>query len=474
MPIDAGIYGQFAEPARSTADYQAQYDSQAQRQMQLQQNRLALMQAQQLDKERSGLRDAVQSGQVNLQDPNHLARLQAMFPTAGPAFVAGIDKSASTRAGMLKDTAQAGHYTAQTGELNAKTARDDYASAAKFVMVNPTLDNARRAIYKMADKYGGSALADLQQLEQIGDDPDGIRQWAAGHSDLAAKETLPKTGVQDNGGSLQPIATNVFTGAVTNVGAPTAKMQTPDSVASVGATLEGQKITDKRERELAGARLSQERNLAGKPVYDAERGVVIAPGSATATPVMIGGAPIGAKDKPLTESQGNAAAFAMRAQNALDNLGKVDSISNGDYYKSKLPWGSGNFMMSQAGQQAVNAEKQFIAGVLRKESGAAISNGEYQTYGDQFFPRPGDTPEQLAVKAQNRSVALEGLKVQAGPSGAAQADSALKKAVSGAPVAGGKPSANGSPSRITDDAGYNALPSGATFVGPDGKTRRKP
>lgn len=28
--------------------------------------------------------------------------------------------------------------------------------------------------------------------------------------------------------------------------------------------------------------------------------------------------------------------------------------------------------------------------------------------------------------------------------------------------------------RITDDAGFNALPSGATFIGPDGKTRRKP
>jgi hypothetical protein len=474
MPIDAGIYGQFAEPARSTADYQAQYDSQAQRQMQLQQNRLALMQAQQLDKERSGLQSDLQSGRYNLLDPTHRVDVLSRYPNAAGPLVKAVEESQGKQATTMRDTEQAGHYKAQAGEINAKTAREDYASAAKFVMVNPTLDNARRAIYKMADKYGGSALADLQQLEQIGDNPDGIRQWAAGHSDLAAKETLPKTGVQDNGGSLQPTATNVFTGAVTPVGAATAKVQTPENIANNETSRKNNAATIAGEDRRAAASRAQALDLAGKPTYDAERGVVVDARAGTASPVMLGGAPIGAKDKPLTESQGNAAAFAMRAQNALDNLGKVDSISNGDYYKSKLPWGSGNFMMSQAGQQAVNAEKQFIAGVLRKESGAAISNGEYQTYGDQFFPRPGDTPEQLAVKAQNRSVALEGLKVQAGPSGAAQADSALKKAVSSAPAAGGKPQPASSATRITDDAGYNALPSGATFVGPDGKTRRKP
>jgi hypothetical protein len=35
-------------------------------------------------------------------------------------------------------------------------------------------------------------------------------------------------------------------------------------------------------------------------------------------------------------------------------------------------------------------------------------------------------------------------------------------------------SSQGAPARISDDAGYTALPSGATFVGPDGHTRRKP
>lgn len=45
------------------------------------------------------------------------------------------------------------------------------------------------------------------------------------------------------------------------------------------------------------------------------------------------------------------------------------------------------------------------------------------------------------------------------------------------PAGIGSPALSGkgeSAAKIADDAGYNALPSGATFIGPDGKTRRKP
>lgn len=42
------------------------------------------------------------------------------------------------------------------------------------------------------------------------------------------------------------------------------------------------------------------------------------------------------------------------------------------------------------------------------------------------------------------------------------------------PAAGGAKAPGGAPARVTSDAEYEALPSGAVFVGPDGKTRRKP
>lgn len=66
-------------------------------------------------------------------------------------------------------------------------------------------------------------------------------------------------------------------------------------------------------------------------------------------------------------------------------------------------------------KQAEQAEKNFIAAVLRKESGAAISPSEYEEAGKIYFPRAGDTPDVLAQKEQARRDVMEGMKLQAGP-----------------------------------------------------------
>jgi hypothetical protein len=42
------------------------------------------------------------------------------------------------------------------------------------------------------------------------------------------------------------------------------------------------------------------------------------------------------------------------------------------------------------------------------------------------------------------------------------------------PAGAGPAPADTGPARVASDADYNALPSGTVFVGPDGKTRRKP
>jgi hypothetical protein len=174
--------------------------------------------------------------------------------------------------------------------------------------------------------------------------------------------------------------------------------------------------------KLSQQKFDWEKTQAGKPQF--HDGSWVSPPTAqnpAGTAVQVPGF-----SKPLTESQGNATAFSMRAKNALENLDKVDTVTNGDYYASRLPWGTGNFMMSSSGQAAMNSEKQFIAAMLRKDSGAAISHGEYKEAGDQLFPRPGDTIEQLEQKARNRDVVLASMGVQAGKSGTAQGAEAMK------------------------------------------------
>lgn len=200
------------------------------------------------------------------------------------------------------------------------------------------------------------------------------------------------------------------------------KTMTPGEVASNG--IAGANLRLSRDK------FDFEKTQAGKPQF--HDGSWVTPPNAqnpNGTAVQVPGF-----SKPLTEAQGNATAFYMRSKESLDALNKLDTISNGDYYKAKLPWGTGNFMMSANGQLAMNAEKQFLAPVLRKESGAAIGHDEYRTYGDMYFPRPGDTVQKLEQKAHMREVVLQSLKVQAGQSGVAQANAGLAAIPSAQPM----------------------------------------
>lgn len=61
-----------------------------------------------------------------------------------------------------------------------------------------------------------------------------------------------------------------------------------------------------------------------------------------------------------------------------------------------------------------NAEKNYLAAILRKESGAAISQNEYDEAGRIYFPRVGDGPDVLAQKKSNRDQAAAGLRAAAG------------------------------------------------------------
>ena len=60
------------------------------------------------------------------------------------------------------------------------------------------------------------------------------------------------------------------------------------------------------------------------------------------------------------------------------------------------------------------AESNFINAVLRRESGAAISDTEFAKAEKQYFPRPGDGERTLAQKKANREQVLTSLKGEAG------------------------------------------------------------
>ncbi|QRI63619.1 hypothetical protein JQ506_22945 [Shinella sp. PSBB067] len=52
---------------------------------------------------------------------------------------------------------------------------------------------------------------------------------------------------------------------------------------------------------------------------------------------------------------------------------------------------------------------------LRRESGAVISDEEFDNANKQYFPQPGDTKEVLRQKAANRKVVSDAMRRDAGP-----------------------------------------------------------
>lgn len=121
-----------------------------------------------------------------------------------------------------------------------------------------------------------------------------------------------------------------------------------------------------------------------------------------------------------TVDQGRAAGFLIRAINADRNFSRLDVGPRGivgQAFAESFPNISNSYIDSADRQLADQTEREFIAGILRYDSGAAIPEDEYTQAGRIYFPRPGDTPEVIAAKAESRRVAIRGLAAASGVAG---------------------------------------------------------
>ena len=148
------------------------------------------------------------------------------------------------------------------------------------------------------------------------------------------------------------------------------------------------------------------------------------------TASTMGGKPVQGKstatgEKALTESQGNATAYGLRMKEAeaiLEDLAKQGVLRGamvegvpfvGGAYAKALPSALGG--TSQQEQQVNQAKSNFITAVLRKESGAVISDSEFAREDNKYFPQVNDGPAVIKQKANARRLAIEAMKFQAGP-----------------------------------------------------------
>jgi hypothetical protein len=140
----------------------------------------------------------------------------------------------------------------------------------------------------------------------------------------------------------------------------------------------------------------------------------------------------GGSGKALTESQGKAAGLASRAQEAHNILSGLEGqgvltpglIKQGAEAVplvggalamgvNKLPAALGGPSSDQ--QKVEQAQRDFVNAALRVESGASISQSEFDNARKQYFPQPGDSPEVIQQKQQAREREIRSLAIQAGP-----------------------------------------------------------
>lgn len=175
----------------------------------------------------------------------------------------------------------------------------------------------------------------------------------------------------------------------------------------------GQNMTDAREREVP----------RGMPLETASGPVLVNPRTGQAQPITIDGKAVKSKTelKPPTTEQANAALYSQRMENADKVIGDLEGQYSRVGLSAKQAVGglpiigqTANAALSNEGQQIDQAQRDFINATLRRESGAAISPGEFDNARQQYFPQPGDKPEVVRQKAQNRRTAIDGIRAAAG------------------------------------------------------------
>jgi hypothetical protein len=160
-------------------------------------------------------------------------------------------------------------------------------------------------------------------------------------------------------------------------------------------------------------------NRYGAPMAaeDAQGNPVLIQPSQTGGPpsVVKGFTPPPSNAKPMTEGESNSATFADRMAISLPELDRA-APSRISTAVAGAPYGLGTGSVPEEDQTFFQARDDFIAAVLRKESGAAIAANERADAEKQYIPQPGDKSAVLAQKKRAREAAFAGMQRAAGQS----------------------------------------------------------
>lgn len=319
------------------------------------------------------------------------------------------DKNTADAAKSRSETAA--HQLEIAGQIAGAWANDPIVNKQKIISGLSAVANAKiidPAIYD----------AKMKEIEQLGDDPASLNQWAKNTvmQVIKAKDQIALTTPDANAVLNANVSTqnNALTNATSRENnTDTNERSRLNNAATVGATIRGQDVRAKSDN----ANLSKPFEVTGadgKPV------LVRQDKQGNIMPVE------GYKPKSgssnLTENQGKATALGMRAIQSEKEIQDLNSagfsqLSLTDRAAGAVPFDLAKGAMSNQGQKFENAQRNFISAVLRKESGAAITNSEFDNERKKYFPQVGDSDGVKEQKAKLRGLAIQGLQAEAGDQG---------------------------------------------------------
>jgi hypothetical protein len=380
------------------------------------------------------------------QEKNMLRRLDPtaadyesqLFKVSPQLGIAFRKEQAATEASKAATTSSLATAAKAKQALLGQALRDISGRPSDANITAHTEDIQASPLFSAEEK--AKALVTQQTLLGI---PFEQRQAYLAAQGATPSELKPTLTSQDFGGGKRVISTPAFGGTATLVpGSEIAKTQTfADITAAKQAAISAGQLG------LAQQKFAFEKANPGFELKEAEDGSIVAVNKRTlqAVPVTIGGVagtgmpgervpalegtptgtPLRGKGTAMSESQSNATAYGMRMKEAnaiLDDLSKKGVLKGaliegvplvGESLGKVLPSVLGG--TSEAQQQVNQAKSNFITAVLRKESGAVISDSEFDREDRKYFPQVNDSPAVIKQKENARKLAIKAIEVQAGP-----------------------------------------------------------
>lgn len=118
--------------------------------------------------------------------------------------------------------------------------------------------------------------------------------------------------------------------------------------------------------------------------------------------------------KPATGQQRKALTFFNRAKEAQQTTTELEDAEQLSAARLAYTPDWANLLQSQPNQAYKQAQRAFTEARLRKESGAAVPQHEYDNDAKTYFVQPGDSAETIKQKQRGRNAVLAGIAFESG------------------------------------------------------------